>query len=371
MDLVDIYYERHNSVYKGIDISDLFHPEKGYALVPLDHRIIDRFNIPAFLSDQREFSNQDPTQLFVLGGFQAMGNPSSFHHPERRKFMVALYNYVAPLIAYSVVSEADAGMHYQYLSMIPDRFAVRRTDQQMMSETWHKDKSMTLPQSDQAFLIGGWVNLDKDQDQYFSCIPGDAPRFRETHMYYQSQLNADKGGFQGEKVENADERSVKVQIPPYHMILFNELLTHEVAKGPTKRKFDSTKNSYRCYIKWYISATDTPYWPAERFSNFLEDQTQIGMSYFQPDAPMYASAHTSTAISTLKSFSDQMIPEVKNFEFKEKSKYPGKYVDRFLGQGNSTKVKEGVQREGLRQWGLAFENYTERERAIYIPRKMI
>lgn len=370
-DLVDIYYERHYTIYKDIDISDLFAVDKGYAVLPIDPRIIDGFDIREFLSDQREFKTKDPSQLFVLGGFQALGNPSSFHHPERRKFMTRLYNYAAPILAYSVVTANDSNFYYEYLSMIPDRFAIRRTDQQMSSETWHKDKSMTLPQSENAFLIGGWVNLDKNQNQYFSCIPGDAPRFRETHMYYQSQLSAGKGGFQGENVENADQRKVRVEIPPYHMILFNELLTHEVVKGPNKRQYDETKNSYRCYIKWYISRTSTPYWPIERMENFFEDQTQIGMSYYQPDAPMYASAHTSTAIPALKAISDQVIDEVKNFEFGDKQKYPGKHLDRFIGLGNSTKPKETAKRKGLKDWGLAFESYTQKELAIYQPRKMI
>lgn len=368
-------YLIHLSRYQGIDISSLFDEGRGYAIVPLPHNIIDEFDVKLFLEGQREYVNSNPNQLFVLGGFQAMGNPSSFHHPERRRLMTRIYNFVAPLLAEAITNTDQislADKDYAYLSMIPDRFAVRRSDQQMGAETWHKDKSMKLEQSKNSFLLGGWVNLDKSRAQHFSCIPGDYPSIYDTHNYYQSQLGVKGGGFTSENIPNAEQRKVLVEIPPYHMIIFNELLTHEVVKGPSKRKYEESANSYRCYIKWYISSKNTPYWDAERFSNFIEDQTQIGTSYFQPDAAMYATAHVSTAIPSLQAFSQQFIPEVKNFQFKDSQKYAGSYLDRFIGQGNEQKpdAKGTKKRKGLKDWGLEFEEYTQSDLSIYIPRRI-
>ena len=273
--------------------------------------------------------------------------------------MRQIYDFVAPLLANTLKQHNDS---YRYLSMLPDRFAVRRNDQQVGSETWHKDRSMQLDQAENSFLLGGWINLDKHIDQYFSCIPGDYPLFHQTYQYYRSQ--PPKGGFQGEVNANTREKQTII-IPPYHMIIFNELITHEVVKGPTKRTYDDTKNSYRCYLKWYISQVPEPYWPKERFDNFIEDQTQIGMSYFQEDAPMYASAHTSTGIPILQRFSQQFRDEVKNFRFKDQQKYPGVYVDRFIG-----KEKNKDRRKGLKDWGLAFPPYEPYDKEIYIPKRI-
>jgi len=370
-------YDQFEDIYHGINIQSLFDSSYGYAVIPLPHSIIDNFDIPTFLSEQQEFIQSDATQLFVLGGFGALGNPSSFHHPLRRQFMTEVYNFVGPLLAYQYkYSYIFYQLHtkkspYSYLSMVPDRFAIRRTDQELTPESWHRDRSMHLQQSKDAFLLGGWVNLDKTKDQYFSCIPGEFPLFDATHTFYANQLNVDNGGFQKENIpDELLAQKETIRIPPYHMIIFNELITHEVAKGEKKRAYDETQSSYRCFIKWYISKKDTPYWSAERFSNFIQDQTQIGMSYFQPDAPMYASAHTSTAIPKLMEFSNQFIPEVQNFVFKDSQKYPGKFVDRFLGQGNAMKPVVDSKRQGLKDWGKAFQDYSNLELQIYIPRRM-
>jgi hypothetical protein len=372
-------FEQSAEIYEDVDLSGLFDPKLGFSVIPIPSAIIDSFDLNTFLSEQVEYVHSDPNQLFVLGGFGALGNPSSFHHPLRREFMRKIYQFVAPAISYAYSFEwffYSAGKQdktpYSYLSMVPDRFAIRRSDQEVTPEAWHKDRSLNLNQSKDAFMLGGWVNLDKDKVQTFSCIPGEFPLFNQTHSFYASQLNVDVGGFKKEVLsEETLSRQVEVEIPPYHMIIFNELVTHEVAKGEKKRKFDASQTSYRCFVKWYISKKDTPYWSAERFSNFIEDQTQIGMSYFQPDAPMYASAHTSTSISKLTTFSDQFKPEVKNFVFKDSTKYPGVFLDRFIGQGNATKPNINAKRLGLRDWDLAFEEYSNADIEIYFPRRMI
>lgn len=372
-------YLKSDEKYEHVDLGGLFNRNVGYSVIPIPPSIIDSFDLNTFLSEQREFVSSDPNQLFVLGGFGALGNPSSFHHPLRREFMRKIYDFVAPAISFHYKFEwifysagKDDKIPYSYLSMVPDRFAIRRNDQEVTPEAWHKDRSMNLNQSKDSFLLGGWVNLDKNKDQFFSCIPGEFPLFRETHSFYASQINVDVGGFKKEVPSEATlQRKVRVRIPPYHMILFNELITHEVAKGEKKRAFDESQTSYRYFVKWYISKKDTPYWSAQRFSNFLEDQTQIGMSYFQPDAPMYASAHTSTAIPKLMDFSNQFKDDVKNFVFKDSDKYPGVFLDRFIGQGNAMKPDVDAKRLGLKDWNLAFEEYSEEDVAIYFPRRMV
>jgi len=350
-------------------LKGILDPTKGYAVLPFPPHIRESFNLDLFLQEQREFTTQDKNQLFVLGGFGALANPSSFHHPERRKLLQDVFAYMFPMFG-----RLFEGTDYEYLSMIPDRFAIRRNDQQVGSETWHKDVSFALDSNNMiknAMMFGGWINLDANKSQFFSCVPGDVilpgP---ESEQFYERTLQG-KGGFSAIDGEKLTEKSERIEVPPNHLIVFNELLTHEVAKGGTKTNFDPNKTSYRCFLKWYVSKTATPYWGVQRMESFFNRQSQIGMSLSQPDAPMFASAHQSTSIPLLEMFSDRVIPELRTNQLNTKAAGVKRgLIHRYLGQGGSKKPSEGLIREGLVDWNLAFPPYTEQEKAIYRSQQM-
>jgi hypothetical protein len=343
-------------------LKDLVDNEKGYAVIPFPVEILNNFKVNEFLLGQKEFKNQDVNQLFVLGGFGAMGNPSSFHHPMRRALMQAIYEYMVPIFANVI---RGSGLEYRYLSMIPDRFGIRRNDQQVGDESWHKDQSLDKERSRHAIVFGGWMNLDpidSGKIQYFSYAEGEVVPLNQTEDFYKA--NADrKGGFSAEAGRMYNRR--RIAIPPGHLVIFNELLTHEVAKGENKKAFDPSKTSYRCYLKWFLSKNESPYWPIYRLNNFFNNQTQIGMSIYQPDAPFYSSNHSSTSTDPLLYISDRVIDEVKGFEIKGEKKQLSNMAYRFMGQGQKTKPNENFERQGLVNWGLAFNAYSPAEKRMY------
>jgi len=353
-------------------LEGLLDPAKGYAVVSYPDLIRTQFNEIQFLREQREFKQVDENQLFVLGGFQALGNPSSFHHPLRRSLMMNVYDYMAPLFAYLLKNSTF--QDYKYISMIPDRFGIRRNDQQVGAETWHKDQSLDMERARHAIVFGGWINLDpigSGKMQYFNCVPGEVVSPNQNEGFYERALQ-NKGGFTArtEEVPRLNAARVRIPVPPGHLVVFNELLTHEVAPGGKKSAFDPEKTSYRCYLKWFISKNDKPYWKQNRLDNYFTHQSQIGMSLFQPDAPFYASAHVSTSTAPLIAISERLIDPLRKFAIRGEKIQADRLAERYIGQGNKTRPSEDLVREGLVDWGIGFEPYTEAQKRIYVPRKL-
>ena len=252
---------------------------------------------------------------------------------------------------------------YKYFSMIPDRFCIRRNDQEVSPETWHKDQSLTKEMAGNTIIFGGWINLDTSYTQKFSCAENELVMPKDSTFYYENNRST---GYTPQQAETLNQKRKTIEIPPGHILLFNELLTHEVVKSKSKSKYDPTKSSYRCFTKWVVRTISDPYWPSERLKNYFTNQTQIGMSIYQADAPMYASAHSSTAIDKNIEFSNQMLPQFRTRELQSKKYGNVMVIDRYLGRGNSSK-NDNKPREGLKNWGLAFPEYTNSEKQIYTP----
>lgn len=367
-----IYYRQkkaRNAPEEDHPLNGILNPATGYAVIPYPDEIRDKFNVIQFLREQKEFTSSDENQLFVLGGFQALGNPSSYHHPLRRELMQAIYDYMGPLFA-SIMSHSNFS-DYKYFSMIPDRFGIRRNDQQVSAETWHKDQSLDMERARNAIVFGGWINLDpvgSGKMQYFNCVPGEVVPPNQTEAYYTANVNR-KGGFSAEQeaVPQLNARRQRIPVPPGHLVVFNELLTHEVAPGVKKSAFNPALTSYRLYLKWFLSKNNRPYWKQSRLDNFFDKQTQIGMSVHQPDAPFYASAHFSTSTEPLKQISLGIIAPLRTFSIGGNNPATN-LAQRYMGQGNATKPSEDLPRTGLVDWDLAFPPYTNEEKRIYEPR---
>jgi len=58
------------------------------------------------------------------------------------------------------------------------------------------------------------------------------------------------------------------------------------------------------------------------------------------------------------------------FEIKGEKKQLSNMAYRFMGQGQKTKPAEGFERQGLVNWGLAFNPYTAAEKRIYEPQML-
>lgn len=258
--------------------------DRGVVVLPFPSNIKERFDLDKFLKGQVEFIDCSRDTTYVMGGFGAFGNPSSFHHPEVRSLRLSLFNHMKPIFA--------TAYEDKYLQCIVDRFAVRRPGTSLSAESWHRDISnvtennilVGLPSD---IIIGGWVNLDSEHTQYFSCVPGS------------HNEPAPGGGFAKLSKKEAakyKERRVKFAIPPGHMIMFNEKTVHEVI--PVKM----STYSYRLFMKYRISDEDKPLFEETRIQDVIESQGIFPLSIVDTP-PMYAKMHVACWGKRLNEFS--------------------------------------------------------------------
>ena len=207
--------------------------EKGYVLF----KVFNTEDLPrlreVFLETCRgfpEFKERVEDFQFVLGGFSALGNPSSFHNPFVRCVRRVVYERVFPFLKKKFPTKK---VHCFF-----DRILLRPTGSAPSKESWHRDVTPNTEEGDTVF--GGWVNLD-DTPQFFSCVPG-------------TQGETTEAGFVPIKEKF---KGTKVEIPPGFGILFYQDLIHEVL--PTKTK----QNMYRVFHGFRVTDSSNPIFDVE------------------------------------------------------------------------------------------------------------
>ena len=192
----------------------------------------------------------------VLGGFGALGNPSSFHHPTVRAFRRSLKKLTVHPVARDYVRKrfGPAGQHVRLEAMF-DRLCVRMDEfKAPTAEAWHRDiydadtyrlrpLPRSLPGDELDTLIGGWSNLDHRHQSFVGLVgthdesfqggsggfaaftDGDIRKFRfaerlaaQAHRQYGHTLHCNAAG--------------EIVVPPGHAILFLQRVVHSVKSGP-------------------------------------------------------------------------------------------------------------------------------------------
>jgi len=167
---------------------------------------------------------------YVLGSFQALSNPASFHCHTARSIRMKAYKAMGKMFS-------DG---HEYLEMLFDRLAYRQAGSNIEEDPdkWHRDIAPSSLLKKDDLVYGGWVNLD-DEDQRFICVMGSHAK------------NADGSGFVREKPDNEGHI---ITIPPGHAIVFHQNILHAIA--PTTFK----KDSYRQFLGWRVTNDKTPIW---------------------------------------------------------------------------------------------------------------
>ncbi len=276
---------------------------------------------PEFKSDATEF---------VGGGFQAHGNASSFHNPMVR--WLRWYLHVAATPIYRALANI---LGYTFLQMIPDRFMLRVQGRAATAETFHRDEAKGLPEN--ALAFGGWFNFST-HSVYFRCVPG-------THRNAQGII---KGFVKVKDPKQYKGKDELIEIPPGHMIIFQENLVHAV--NGTKNKFDQ----YRLFTSAILSHSPIPFDP-NVFTHYIPNQ-----------APF-----------TLKSGQDpQMIPKLWLVNHIEKAKALAPMLHdscTYMHEVKSGKNKGLMFRAPLRlcpslkELGAKYEDYTPEEIEVHKP----
>ena len=200
-----------------------------------------------------------------LGGFGALGNPSSFHHPDVQKWRNRIKKKILMPLFRQYVLLKGFSTETTKLEKLYDRINVRcESFGQPTKESWHRDiydgqkyGLRDLPRSidgrhtkypDEIF--GGWVNLS-DANQHFICIMG-------SHKGDEAFAAQQRGGGFAElsekeiREQRVEERLARqanrkigtcrtngdghVIVPPGAMVIFYQRLLHSVAGGKQPRE---------------------------------------------------------------------------------------------------------------------------------------
>lgn len=192
----------------------------------------------------------------VLGGFGALGNPSSFHHPVVRRFRrLCKKTLFRPLMArYARARFGAAAARHVRLETLFDRLCVRcEAFGRPTAEKWHRDiyagdkyglrpLPASLPGDADDELFGGWTNLDA-RPQRFVALLGThteatrgAAGFAEfSEAEIKSLRFAERLAAQRSRVYGATLRTDAagyVLVPPGHSVVFRQQLIHSVVSGP-------------------------------------------------------------------------------------------------------------------------------------------
>jgi len=205
----------------------------------------------AMLIDAPEFNKPDlldPYWKPVLGGFGALANPSSFHHPWVRKMREML---MCEILDYDVLP-----VEGRNLEQVFDRVMFRRKGDTPTAESVHRDEAATAKEGD--LIFGGWLNLDKT-DQKLLCCPG-------THL----EVGGQNKGFakikDAKEIEKYRELMRSVRVPPGHLLVFYENIVHEVAS----RKAEDDVRRLHCGFR--VTEHTDPLFGLEPTLKWINDQ---------------------------------------------------------------------------------------------------
>jgi hypothetical protein len=184
----------------------------------------------------------------VRGGFAALGNPTSFHHPYVRRKREELM---------AIALNADVlPLNGRLLEKPFDRITFRRAGEKPTAEAVHRDEAPMAVDGDDVF--GGWLNLDRTS-QYFHCCP-------RTHK----EVGGQNKGFATIKdpIEKArcQEKMRKVEIPSGHLLIFYERLVHEVAPSP------ALADLRRIHCGWRLTHGTEPLFGMAETNRWIDEQ---------------------------------------------------------------------------------------------------
>lgn len=191
----------------------------------------------------------DPTWVPSEGGFGALGNPSSFHHP----FACAMRE----IALYEVLKHNVLPLRGRKLEKPFDRMMVRQVGKTPTEELVHRDIAEGSLDGDDVF--GGWINLNSRNQRFLCCPKTNHEVMGQNHgfvkltspkllRFYKAQLK-------------------EVTIPPGFMMTFYERLVHEVA--PSNKTTDVT---IRAHVGFRLTHHDEPLFGSAQTRAWIENQ---------------------------------------------------------------------------------------------------
>lgn len=195
----------------------------------------------------------------VLGGFGALGNPSSFHHPavrELRRYMKRTH--ILPLFDRYARAKFRSDAGDVRVETLFDRLCVRYAPfRSPTDEVWHRDVYSggehnlrdlphTLPGNERDIIVGGWTNLDHRDQAFVGLVntheddlggaggfdvftPEQIKKYRFPQRLAAQAPGEGRTGTYGTTIRCNEEGEIIV--PPGHAVLFLQRLVHSVKSG--------------------------------------------------------------------------------------------------------------------------------------------
>lgn len=309
--------------------------ENGYIVLP----ILDQKKLKYYMQKMQndliampEFKTGYCTG-YVMGGFAALGNASSFHLPFVRELRLEIHTQVYNDLFKPALDE-DKDLKFE---QIIDRVMHRTPLQKVNAESWHRDES-PCDEGDEVF--GGWINLDNN-NQYFSGCPG-------THKYVSKHNGFAK--IKKEEFKEYQRLQKTIEIPPGHIFIFYEKMVHEVKRS--KKKYVN-----RLFTGWRLTKSDQCIHGNENLRKMLKEKAIIPLKSGQIP-PMYAKLHFLNWVEKIVDFT-QIIDE-KCIETRQ------------IKSGRKAGVYRLVHRfmKSLKELDMdIYPEYEEREIEILIPHR--
>ena len=189
-------------------------------------------------------------RTLVMGGFSALGNPSSFHNMFVRRLRALLQPHARHLMqSLALLPEFQSfrpdALTLKFCQEI-DRLMIRPIGKQATAECWHRDSSPRARPED--IVFGGWLNLDT-VPQKFSCkLKSHIEEWRSRRLPNPSDAGF-KRIYDKEYLERAGEGAV-VSVPPGSLLVFADGILHEVVATPLHRV------SERLFTGWRLTHSD-------------------------------------------------------------------------------------------------------------------
>jgi len=292
---------------------------------------------------------EDPSKAyregFLMGGCQFMGNPSSFHLKTVRKLRLKAHELIYKKLYEETAKAMPEYADYLFAQLV-DR--LKMSDQNKLhlpgKESWHRDESKKAVDTD--VIFGGWVNLNHDMTQKFSCI-------RKTHKVINSNTGFALLTKDEQKAMDKHPDKTSVQIPPGHIMIFFEKLLHEVIRSKMP------KHVHRLFLGWHLTKSDVCLDGdneklKDKFKNFEAMDIKSGQH-----PTMFSGNHLSYPKLT-----DKLVEFSKNIKPEYRVKYTFKSGQR---QGKTIDiVKRTMSPIKCKGWRLAHK-YEAAELDIFIP----
>lgn len=296
------------------------------------------------LREVRSFPEFKPgAESFVMGGFSALGNPSSFHNKPVRQLRQFAMAEMIPMFSAYINRYLKEVEHGWALEQIIDRLMIRPKGIAPSAEAWHRDEAPNANSED--CIFGGWWNLN-DEDQYFSCLPGSHTSEKKRQGFATVKSKEEK--------DHLSSLKRKVIVPRGHILIFQEDIMHEIVAH--KAKF----LTIRLFIGWRLSCEegneDRPL--VSDLKSLLREQAVVTLKSKQIP-PMYAKLHWTNWRSRIVEFTQKNISDACTEE-------------RIVGSGKDkgTKVKVVAQHmKSLVAYNLPlYPDYEQEESEILFPR---